>query len=229
MSMAYLDPFLFVVFPYVALTLCVIESVRRYYRQPFTYSSLSSQFLENQYHFWGIVPFHIGLMVVLTGHLVAFAVPRGLLLWNAVPLRLYLLETTGFVAALLALIGLANLIVRRFAEPSLRVVTSRMDWVVLALLAGQIFLGTYIAVFLPWGSSWFATSLTPYLWSILKLAPDLAYVSAMPFAVKAHIVGAFALVAIFPFSRLVHMAVMPLPYLWRAPQVVRWQGPRRNA
>ncbi len=229
MSMTYLDPFLFVVFPYVAFVLCVVESARRYYQQPFTYSSLSSQFLENQYHFWGIVPFHIGLMVVLTGHLAAFAVPRGLLLWNSVPVRLYLLEMTGFVAALLALIGLANLIVRRLTEPSLRVVTSRMDWVVLALLAGQIFLGTYIAVFLPWGSSWFAASLTPYLWSILKLSPDLSYVAAMPLAVKAHIVGAFALVAIFPFTRLVHIVVTPLPYLWRAPQVVRWQGPGRKA
>ena len=75
----------------------------------------------------------------------------------------------------------------------------------------------------------FAASLTPYLWSILKLSPDLSYVAAMPLALKAHIVGAFALVAIFPFTRLVHIVVTPLPYLWRAPQVVRWQGPGRKA
>lgn len=229
MTAAYFDPFLFVVFPYVALTVCVIESLRRYRAQPFTYSSLSSQFLENQYHFWGIVPFHFGLMIVLAGHLAAFAVPRGLLLWNSVPVRLYLLETTGFVFALCALVGLANLIVRRFTEPSMRVVTTSMDWVLLALLFGQIVLGAYVAIFHPWGSSWFATSMTPYLWSILKLSPDLSYVAAMPWAVKSHIIGGFALVAILPFTRLVHLLVMPLPYLWRAPQVVRWQGPRRNA
>lgn len=227
--MEYLDTFLFVVFPYVALTVCAVESVRRYYVQPFTYSSLSSQFLENQYHFWGIVPFHFGLMVVMLGHLLAFFIPRTLLLWNSVPVRLYLLEVTGFIFALLALIGLANLIVRRFTEPSLRVVTSPMDWVVLALLAGQIFSGIYIAVFLPWGSSWGAASLTPYLWSILYLSPDLAYVADMPLMVKLHLIGAFAIAALLPFTRLVHLLVMPLPYLWRRPQVVRWTGPRRIA
>lgn len=227
--MSYLDPFLFVVLPYVALTVCVVEGVRRYLREPFTYSSLSSQFLENQYQFWGIVPFHFGLMVVLAGHLAAFAIPRGLLLWNAVPARLYALEITGFVFALLALMGLANLLVRRWTTPSLRVVTSPADWVLFSLLAVQIFLGVHIAVFRPWGSSWFASSLSPYLWSILKLSPDLAYVSNLHWTVKAHIVGAFFLLAALPFTRLVHILVMPLPYLWREPQVVRWQRPRGTA
>jgi nitrate reductase gamma subunit len=225
--MAYLETFLFVVFPYAALAVCAIESVRRYYAQPFTYSSLSSQFLENQYHFWGIVPFHFGLMVVLTGHLAAFFLPRTLLLWNSVPARLYLLEATGFIFALLALIGLTNLIVRRVTEPFIRAVTTTMDWVVLALLAAQIALGCYVALFRPWGSSWFAASLTPYLWSILKLSPEPAYVAALPLMVKLHIVGAFSLAALLPFTRLVHLLVMPLPYLWRRPQVVRWTGPRR--
>ncbi|MBI4349947.1 MAG: respiratory nitrate reductase subunit gamma [Elusimicrobia bacterium] len=227
MNPAYPDTFLFAIFPYVALAVCAIESLRRYYAQPFTYSSLSSQFLENQYHFWGIVPFHFGLMAVLAGHLAAFFVPRTLLLWNSVPARLYLLEATGFIFALLALIGLTNLIVRRITEPALRVVTTPMDWVVLALLAGQISLGAYIALFRPWGSSWFAASLTPYLWSLLKLSPDLSYVATMPLTVKLHITGAFALAGLLPFTRLVHLLVMPLPYLWRRPQVVRWTGPRR--
>jgi nitrate reductase gamma subunit len=44
----------------------------------------------------------------------------------------------------------------------------------------------------------------------------------MPLLVRAHIVGAWLLLAVFPFSRLVHILVVPNPYLWRAPQVVRW-------
>lgn len=222
MTGAYLDPFLFSVFPYVAVVVCVVESARRYVKQPFTYSSLSSQFLENQNHFWGSVPFHYGLITVLAGHFAAFAVPRGFLLWNSHPLRLYLLETTGFVFALLALVGLVNLIVRRLTQPSMGVVTTAIDWVLLSLLLVQIAVGAYIALFHPWGSSWFAAVMSPYLWSILKLAPDLAYVSTMPWVVKIHIVGAFSLVALIPFTRLVHFFVAPLPYLWRKPQVVRW-------
>jgi nitrate reductase gamma subunit len=44
----------------------------------------------------------------------------------------------------------------------------------------------------------------------------------MPWLVKTHILTAFAILAYAPFTRLVHVLVAPLPYLWRKPQVVRW-------
>lgn len=43
------------------------------------------------------------------------------------------------------------------------------------------------------------------------------------------IVNAFLIVAVFPFTRLVHILVIPNPYLWRKPQVVRWHGPSPEA
>ena len=81
-----------------------------------------------------------------------------------------------------------------------------------------------MAIFHPWGSSWFAAAVTPYLWSLLKLNTNLAAVSAMPFMVKFHIVNAYLVIGYFPFTRLVHVLVIPNPYLWRKPQVVRWYG-----
>jgi nitrate reductase gamma subunit len=56
------------------------------------------------------------------------------------------------------------------------------------------------------------------------LNPNLAAVSAMPFLVKFHIVNAYLVIGYFPFTRLVHVLVVPNPYLWRKPQVVRWYG-----
>jgi nitrate reductase gamma subunit len=44
----------------------------------------------------------------------------------------------------------------------------------------------------------------------------------MPLLARLHIGGTWLLLAVFPFSRLVHILVVPNPYLWRAPQVVRW-------
>jgi nitrate reductase gamma subunit len=102
------------------------------------------------------------------------------------------------------------------------------DWIVLALLLVQIGSGIYVAVLHPWGSSWFAASAAPYLWSILKLNPDITYVIAMPHAVKLHIVTASLIIGFFPFTRLVHILVVPNPYLWRKPQVVRWYGRRAS-
>jgi nitrate reductase gamma subunit len=39
---------------------------------------------------------------------------------------------------------------------------------------------------------------------------------------KLHIISAFLLIGFFPFTRLVHILVVPNPYLWRRTQVVRW-------
>jgi nitrate reductase gamma subunit len=37
-----------------------------------------------------------------------------------------------------------------------------------------------------------------------------------------HIVNAWLVIAFFPFTRLVHILVVPNHYLWRKRQVVRW-------
>ena len=44
--------------------------------------------------------------------------------------------------------------------------------------------GVSMAIFYPWGSSWFASNLAPYLWSIFLLNPEINYVAAMPWLVK---------------------------------------------
>jgi nitrate reductase gamma subunit len=98
------------------------------------------------------------------------------------------------------------------------------------LLLVQVTSGVSVAVFHPWGSSWFAAAISPYLWSLVRLNPDLGYVAMMPVAVKTHIVLAYAIIGVAPFTRLVHILVVPNPYLWRKPQVVRWyRAPKKAA
>ncbi|MBI1790383.1 MAG: respiratory nitrate reductase subunit gamma [Acidobacteria bacterium] len=218
----YLDELLFAVFPYMAFFTFFLVTIQRYRMQSFSYSSLSSQFLENQQHFWGLVPFHYGILAVLTGHILGFLIPREVLLFNSVPLRLYFLEVSGLIFALLTLVGLCAAIARRLSESKIRRVTTTSDWVVFVLLVIQVVSGIWVALFHPWGSSWFAATATPYLWSLLKLNPEIQSIAAMPLAVKVHIVNAYALIGFFPFTRLVHILVVPNPYLWRKPQVVRW-------
>lgn len=225
----YLDQVLFVALPYVAVVTFFLMAIGRYRGQPFSYSSLSTQFLENQQHFWGLVPFHYGILTVLIGHLVAFLLPRQVLLWNSQPLRLYVLEVSALIFGLLTMIGLVNVIYRRYAMSKVRTVTSITDWILYGLLLLQTCGGVYIAIFYPWGSSWFATSATPYLWSLITLNPDMGYVVAMPLMVKLHIVLAYVIIGFLPFTKLVHVLVIPNPYLWRRPLVVRWYGRRTVA
>lgn len=228
-SSHYLDTLLFAVLPYVTFFTFFLVTIQRYRVRTFTYSSLSSQFLENQHHFWSMVPFHYGILGVLTGHFLGFLIPREVLLWNSVPLRLYVLETTGLVLGLLTLIGLVAAVVRRMTVSKVHQVTTGRDWLLFALLAVQVISGIAVAIFYPWGSSWFASSASPYFWSILKLNPDVSYVSAMPHLVKLHIINAYVMIGFFPFTRMVHILVVPNPYLWRKPQVVRWHRAPQKA
>ncbi|MBI3682659.1 MAG: respiratory nitrate reductase subunit gamma [Acidobacteria bacterium] len=218
----YLDDLLFAVLPYVSFSLFFIFTIHRYVRRTFSYSSLSSQFLENQYHFWGLVPFHYGILAVVSGHIIGFLIPQGVLLFNSQPLRLYVLEVSGLIFGLMTLVGLMSAISRRLTNSKIREVTSWTDWILFGLLFVQVAGGISVALFHPWGSSWFAASATPYLWSLIKFKPDYTYIAAMPFMVKLHIVNAWLLIAFFPFTRLVHILVIPNTYLWRKPQVVRW-------
>lgn len=224
MTVGSVHQILFVALPYVCLFTFLLMTIHRYRAQSFSYSSLSSQFLENKQHFWTVVPFHYGILAVTFGHLIAFLIPRSILAWNSHPLRLYVLEISALACGLLTLIGLIGLMLRRSAISRIRKVTSANDWVLFGMLLIQTASGIGIALFHPWGSSWFASNLSPYLWSIFLLQPDISFVSSLPLLVKLHIVLAFLTIGFFPFTRLVHLLVVPNPYLWRKTQVVRWYG-----
>ena len=217
-----LDTFFFGVLPYLAVAVFLLVTIQRYRQETFSYSSLSSQLLENRQHFWGTVPFHYGLLIVLAGHVVAFAIPSTLLAWNGVAWRLYVLESTALAFGLLTVFGLVNVVIRRLVDAKTRRVTTVSDWIVYGLLAVQVGTGVLVAYLHGWGSSWFATSLSPWLWSLVKLSPDLSYLATLPFLVKLHMVNAWLLIGFFPFTRLVHVLVVPNPYLWRKTQLVVW-------
>jgi nitrate reductase gamma subunit len=220
--------FFFVVFPYISIAVFLVGTIYRYTRMGFKVTSLSAQFLEGKQGFWGTVPFHWGILMVFLGHLVAFLFPTSVLTWNADPARLIIHEGLGFTFAIAVFVGLAALILRRLTNARLKVVTTRMDLFIEFVLLLQVFLGCWIALGYRWGSSWFAADLSPYLWSLIKLNPQPEAVMAMPLVIRAHVVCAFSIMLVFPFTRLVHLLVAPLHYILRPYQVVIWYWDRKR-
>lgn len=223
-----LNTFLFIGLPYIAIVIFLVGTIYRYRATGFQVSSLSSQFLESKNLFWGTVPFHFGILVVFLMHLVAWLLPDLVLTWNGHPLRLVWGEATGFAFGLAAFIGLSVLMVRRATNPRVLIVSNKMDFAIEALLLAQIVLGLLIAYSQRWGSSWFAADLSPYLTSLVLLNPEIGAVSAMPLVIQLHIIGAFLIIAIFPFTRLVHILVAPFHYLARPYQKVVWNWNRKR-
>ena len=215
--------------PYVAVFVLFAGSILRYRTNRYSYSALSSQFLEDRQLLWGTVAWHIGIIFILLGHLLALAMPG---LWLAVvanPAALIVVETAGVCFAILSIAGVVALAVRRSTSGRLQLVSTPVDYAVLALLLLQIVLGLWVALGYRWGAVWAPATLSPYLASLLTLKPDLAYVVDMPGLVKLHITGFWLLLVLVPFSRLVHIFSLPLQYLWRPPQVVVWTNDRRFA
>jgi nitrate reductase gamma subunit len=213
---------LFAVIPYLAVVIAIVGGIVRYRSDRFSYSSQSSQFLESRSLFWGSVFWHYGILAILAAHVLAtmFWDPWSVLVGD--PNRLYTLEVIGLALSLLALAGLAILIVRRLAVRRVTSVTTPMDWVLLAVLAVQVVLGVWIALGYRWGSDWYVYTVVPWLHSLVKLDPQVEYVVNLPTIVKVHAVLGFAIIALFPFTRLVHVVTYPVTYLWRSYQVVVW-------
>lgn len=212
----------FVVFPYLALLLAIVFSVYRYVSDSFSYSSFSSQFLEKEQLFWGSVPWHYSILLILIAHILAALFPDT---WGALiskPVRLYVLELSGLALGFLTVAGTILLIVRRMVNPRIAVVTSVMDWVLLVVLLVQVASGVYIALVYRWGSAWYLHTIVPWLWSLVKLDPQVQYVVTLPTVVKFHMLNAFLVISLLPFTRLVHIFTVPVSYLWRPYQLFIW-------
>ncbi len=221
-----LDMILFVVFPYVAVTLAVGGSLYRYFTNQFSFTSLSSQLLESNRQFWGSVLWHYGIIPTLLIHLAGFGIPGVMAALHGTPDALYASELAGKVLGLMALAGAAVLLARRLSLAKIRVVTTPMDWVILVLLLVQVFIGLWTAFIYRWGATWFIHTATPWVVSLATFQPAPQYVASLPLVPKLHFLNATLLIALFPFSRLVHMVSVPISYLWRRVQLVIWARQR---
>lgn len=223
-----MEQVLYVVFPYVATVVAVVGAIHRYRQHRYTYSSFSTQFLEGQVLRWGSVPWHYGIVLILLVHVVAAVLPG---LWGSLlrsPLRLYVLEFSGWILASASLLGLTLLLARRSTSSRVLAVTTWRDFLVMGLLWLQVLMGLWIAVRYRWGGLWYVHSVVPWLASLARLHPDLSTLTPLPGLVKSHILVGFILVALFPYTKLVHFVTFPVSYLWRPYQLVIWNRRKRS-
>jgi nitrate reductase gamma subunit len=217
------DRFFLGVFPYLAVVVAVLGTVARVRYRPDTVTARSSQLLEARLQRAGSLAWHLSILAILAAHLAAAVAPGAFGRLLGSPARLYVLEVTGLALGALAVAGLVVLAVRRLG---LKVRTTPLDWLVLAALLVQAGTGLWIAYSLRWGSGWYLHTAAPWLASLVRLEPEIGAMAVLPTLVKVHAIGAFVLLALVPFTRLVHAFVWPVGYLWRAPQLVLWRRPR---
>ena len=117
------------------MILAIGVGIYRYHTRRYTFSSLASQLLENRKLFWGSVPWHYGITLILLAHLLAALFPGAAGWIVGARIRMMVLELTGSGLALLALFGLVVLIIRRLPTKSLaRALTTNLDGLLPAVL-----------------------------------------------------------------------------------------------
>lgn len=219
-----LNSFIFVVLPYSALALLIFVTPYRYFSNRLTWSAYSTQFLERKSLYWGINPWHYGILPVLAAHFLGVIAPGPIKALLGNQTNLIIIESIGLAFGLFAVFGCLALLLRRVNTPLLKKVTFCSDWVLLYLLAAQALSGVYIATYMRWGSQWYLHTAVPYLWSLVTLNPQIEYLTDFPLIFKLHTAGAFLIVALLPFTKLVHLLYVPLDFLKDPPILYRWRS-----
>jgi nitrate reductase gamma subunit len=213
------DVLLWLVFPYVCLVILVGGLLWRYRYDKFGWTTRSSQLYERRLLRWGSPLFHFGILVVLLGHVMGLLIPESWTDAAGISPEAYhvMAVALGTVAGVCTLAGMAILIYRRRTVGPVFSATTKMDKVMYLVLGTVIVLGlanTAIANIL--GSEYdYRTGLSVWFRGIFYFQPDPALMATAPIGFQLHAIAAFALFALWPFTRLVHAFTAPVGYLTR--------------
>jgi nitrate reductase gamma subunit len=219
-----LNTLIFIVLPYTALALFLVVTPYRWFSNRLTWSAYSTQFVEQKTLFWGINPWHYGIIPLLAAHFLGVVAPGPMKALLSNQGTLLAVESIGLALGLFALFGSLVLLLRRSNSPMLKRMTVASDWVVLYLLAAQTATGVYIGTFMRWGSQWYLHTAVPYFYSLLTFNPQVEYLADFPLVFKLHAAGAFLIVALLPFTKMVHLLYQPVTFLKDPPLLYRWRS-----
>ncbi|MDP9868779.1 MULTISPECIES: respiratory nitrate reductase subunit gamma [Streptosporangium] len=224
---------LWVVLPYVAITVFVLGHVWRYRYDKFGWTTRSSQMYESRLLRIGSPLFHFGILVVALGHVGGLVIPKSWTEAVGVSEELYHLSAVvlGTIAGIATIGGLAILIYRRRTVGPVFTATTRNDKLMYAVLALTIALGLAATVManLTGGGYDYRTTVSPWFRSIFTFQPDPTLMTDVPLLFQLHALSALVLFAIWPFTRLVHMLTAPVGYLTRPYIVYRSRDEKRPA
>ncbi|HLU73959.1 MAG TPA: respiratory nitrate reductase subunit gamma [Nonomuraea sp.] len=227
--MSALDLLLWVVAPYVALTVFVLGHVWRYRYDKFGWTTRSSQLYESRLLRIGSPLFHFGILVVILGHVAGLVIPKSWTQAVGITEGMYhvLAVVLGTVAGVCTLAGLAILIFRRRTVGPVFTATTRNDKLMYAVLALVIVLGlaATVAANVLGGGYDYRVTVSPWFRSIFALQPEAELMAGAPPLFQLHAFSALVLFAIWPFTRLVHMLTAPVGYLTRPYIVYRSREP----
>lgn len=224
-NLNWLQIFLFGVYPYVALTIAIIGTWVRFDLSQYSWKTGSTQMLRSKNMRLASNLFHVGIIVVLLGHLFGMLTPHFLYdRFISAGNKQILAVVVGGIAGVFCWFGLVMLMWRRFTDDRISNTSSFSDKLVLVLLFIQLNLGL-LSIFtsVKHLDGYTMMNLAGWAQDITILRPwqAAARIEQTDLIYQLHMALGITLIAIFPFTRLIHIISAPIWYFGRRYQIVR--------
>ena len=204
----------------------VVGHIWRWRYDQFGWTSRSTQLQERRLLKWGAPLFHYATFAAIGGHILGILVPKAATEAIGIPENVYTTFSgvAGSIAAFGVLIGAGILVFRRTLVPRVRATTSAVDYLALILLGIIVHArhlpharraGVRQRLRLPRHASRSGSA------ACSPAARTSTAIADAPIMYQVHATAAWAIFAVWPFSRLVHAWSYPLWYLWRPYIVIR--------
>jgi nitrate reductase gamma subunit len=210
---------LWMTLPYVAFTSFVLGHLWRYRNDQFGWTTRSSQIYESRLLRLGSPLFHFGMLGVFGGHALGLLIPESWTETDGISEHAYHLVavSAGSVTGAAVIAGLAILLYRRITVPAVRKATTTNDTLMYVLLVGALVTGMLNTVGsdLLWGTYNYRETVSPWFRSLFTPDPQPELMVGTPWTFQVHGLIVLALIAIWPYTRLVHMFSAPIGYVFR--------------
>lgn len=220
--------FLWGALPYIAFALLIAGLVWRHRYDMFGWTTRSSQVYESKLLNIASPAFHYGILFVLVGHLIGLFVPESWTESLGISEHTYHLFSLygGTAAGVLTVLGIVLLIYRRRTNSPVFRATTVNDKLMYVVLLGAIVMGMVAKLTHATGYDYRRT-MAPWARSLFTLQPKTELMGGVPVLYQVHAVIGMVLIALVPYTRLVHMFSAPVQYLFRPYVVYRSRDPRQ--
>ncbi|MDP9861004.1 MULTISPECIES: respiratory nitrate reductase subunit gamma [Streptosporangium] len=211
-----------VVAPYLTLVLLVGGLIWRHRYDRFGWTTRSSELYESRLLRIGSPLFHFGLLFVIIGHVFGLVIPESWTSAAGLSEAAYHAAAlaVGGVAGFCTLAGIALLIYRRRTTGPVFMATTKNDKMMYVVLVAALLAGLMTTVLsAAFQAHDYRRTVSPWFRGIFYLQPDAGAMVRAPWTFKLHTLVGMLLIALFPFTRLVHAFAAPVGYLFR-PYVV---------
>jgi nitrate reductase gamma subunit len=212
----YINNLLFTYLPHIAFAVFWFGLITRIIYANRSIQARSTQLLAENKIIPGSNLFHIGILAVLLGHFTLF-IPEKLyhFIMSTETKRVVALSMGSFFGVM-AIAGMILLVYRRLSIPTVKKTSNFHDYFILILLLAEAALGMISVGTTATGTVEEYSALGVWAQKVITFQPDAgAVIASHSINYKIHIFIGLVIIMIFPYTKLMHMMVMPIVYFFR--------------